>query len=351
MDQVFEKKNGNLDYEYADKFPSYFIPFTATPQEWQTASQKDVLLWYRIVFFVILAATLYVWVIDPLVHFLKKIFCHMVTGTVGDSQGIPFSSVEKIVAYVPLVKYKTEQYICSYVKDIKEANKPCLIRPTPGDIDDLSGYVPLQHQPHVLSVVKYYGDDTTLDDIMEKGKSADSGDHGTVASDEIKPAVVKSPPRKVSFNNDNSTSAAYLAAQDNTRPKYYTNEDGVLEKIICGLPRELAMKIRNKQVNSNEDNEEATPKKEPVDDTRIEAPAPVSPEKSRRRIKRHRGIESKYAQVSRGASNRVRPMPSGDDQIYHRSYNNSTGSFSGTNPIGGSNSNLKPNRVVLKPLF
>lgn len=113
--------------------------------------------------------------IEPLLVFFHRMFFTIKYDDGDGDQGIPFSSLEEASAYVPTVSIDGEEFICAALVDIQPTNKPPMIRCLPGDIENLSAYIPEKHLIHVLPVVKYFGIkdiDITFDDSFRKNYSA-----------------------------------------------------------------------------------------------------------------------------------------------------------------------------------
>lgn len=284
MDNVYLNSDGL--YEKVNKYPSLAI-WTLHKERWHTEGQLQVLPMYYIATFVVVAITLYIWVFDPVVRSIRRLFCYQYA-TLSESQGIPFSSLSEVDAYVPTINHKNEVYLCSYVKDMLAKNKPTLMRSMPDDKDDLSSYVPIQHQPHILSIVKYYGDEVAKSSItgntedIERGGSGEN-DNGNSDSNYPKRLPPLDPSQlenktaqshhyyshnldhindaKGSSNTDTTAAGtavgavAGLAGRDrdfilatDALPRYITNEDGILQRIVTGLPSELVSKIQGKTI-------------------------------------------------------------------------------------------------------
>jgi hypothetical protein len=215
MDNVHLRIDGT--FAAAKKYPHIRI-WLLTSKDWMTEDQASILRMYRITTLLVCLVAFYIWIVDPIMRSLHRLFCYE-DASVGDVQDIAFTSISKTPCYVPTTLFRGEQYLCSYIKDLLPRNRPSLLRAVPGEEDDLSGYVPAEYQPHVLSVVKYYGDPVD-------GNKAELGmglgtDHDTV----IVP------------KDEHETTA---------HAKYVTNAEGVLDVVSNELPEDLLEKIRPK---------------------------------------------------------------------------------------------------------
>lgn len=263
--------NENNEYEKVDKFPPYAIFLFGGVQDWHTDNQQRVLPFYRAGLFVVAVFAIILWIIVPLCRMFRKLFCYVIK-VVGDSQGIPFSSLPKISAYVPITTTPDhEKFIISYTSDMLAKNRPSFIRANPEDRDDLSYYVPSQFQPHVLSIVKYYGNaqDSSSDlALLEKGNLHES---------------------------EEKTGVGY---------RIVSSKIGNLEKIPNSLPEDLERIVRGKVLSERliEDEFDSIPYGDKSDGTLETAQASPSPvklneaerrylkTKSSRRISRHRNV-------------------------------------------------------------
>jgi len=160
MDNAY--KNNDGDYVKIDKYPPYNV-LTYQAQDWHTDSQKSLIQLYKICFIVVAVVTALLWIFIPLYQFVSRMFCKTVYPQ-SDAEGVGFSKLQSVMAYVPLLKVSRERFICSYMEGIQPQNRPVLLRSTPEDKDDLSSYVPIEYQQLVLSIVKHYDDDNNDDD-------------------------------------------------------------------------------------------------------------------------------------------------------------------------------------------
>lgn len=263
MDSVMLQADGS--FAKVDKFPPIQI-WLLSSKHWMGDSQASILRMYRITTLLVCIVAIYIWIIDPIFRSLHKLFCYDVE-SVGDVQDVPFSAIAKTPCYVPTTVFRNEQFLCSYIKDMLPHNKPSMLRASPGEEDDLSGYVPEQYQPHVLSVVKYYGDPA------DDGHTAELG-MGFRGSEEAK--------------RDEAEISAAVASH----ARYVTNADGVLAPVQTEIPIELLDLIR--------------PKSQTVADAE-----PLSPEeRKKRRIKRNFKNTSRSGHIFPSQSlGRIEPLP------------------------------------------
>ncbi|KAJ1440233.1 hypothetical protein B484DRAFT_391394, partial [Ochromonadaceae sp. CCMP2298] len=91
------------------------------PMEWMGIGQKTTLNHYRIATIAAMLVAAFVWIVHPL--------------------DIPYSTL-KTPCYIPTVSYGSEKYLCSDIKNTRQSNWPSLIRPMPGDCDDICHYIP-----------------------------------------------------------------------------------------------------------------------------------------------------------------------------------------------------------------
>lgn len=250
---------------------------------------------YRIATLIVCAVTIYIWIIDPVFRSLHRLFCYDVD-IVGDAQDTPFTATGRTPSYVPTIKFKNELYMCSFIRDLLPRNKPSLLRATPGDLDDLSVYVPLELQPHVLSVVKYYGDPL---DTAEQG----GGGGGLLVRAAVEEGGIPE-----------TTTVGHA--------KYVTDEKNVLELVSNSMPLDLLEKINGKRAEN-------------VD-------PPLSPEERKaRRIKRNinaRSSEPRLFPSQATGRARINPLPAISSE------NRDDG-----RPVSTSLS-AKNNRLVLRPI-
>lgn len=262
MDSVFLRADGA--FSKADKYPHLRI-WLLTSKDWMSEGQASILRMYRITTVLVCLVAIYIWIVDPILASLYKLFCYE-TKVSGDVQDNPFSSISRIPCYVPTTLFRGQQFMCSYVKDMLPRHRPCLLRASPGELDDLSVYVPAQFQPHVLSVVKYYGDPADGGDRAELGA-------GIGAEDD--PAPVPQ--------------TTYATA---SLPRYVTNNENVLAPVAIEMPEDLMDKIRHKTVG--------------------EERGPLSPEeRKKRRIKRNYSVGRSTEMLfpSQMHSRKVEPLP------------------------------------------
>jgi len=229
MDSVYVNSDGN--YEKVDKQAPLNILAT-TPQPWMSTGQREVLPIYRIATIIVILMAIWEWLIDPIIRSFRKLFCREVD-IHGDATDITFTSITKTPAYVPVSTFKKEKYLCSYIKDLLPKNRPRLIRPNKHDIDDLSHYVPRRFQPHVLSIVKFYGDNPD----EEKGEAKE---YGAEADDRVFDKL------------DTNTGYHIEDSATVTHPKYWTNSEGKLAPIVNEVPRELLQKIAGQTIPHHE---------------------------------------------------------------------------------------------------
>lgn len=155
MDSSYEASPG--EFKKVNKYPNPAV-LTYTVQDWHTSSQKALLPVYLIAFYVVLAGLIVTWIVLPLGSFTYRLL-FKIHYPVSDANTTSFDDSKSVKAYVPLLKIGSEKFLCSYVDRIQAAHRPVLIRSIPEDKDDLSSYVPMEHQQKVLSIVKYYDDD------------------------------------------------------------------------------------------------------------------------------------------------------------------------------------------------
>lgn len=222
MDNVYLQLDGT--YAKADKYPPLRL-WLLSSKNWMGSGQAGILRMYRITTVLVCCVAIYVWIIDPVFRSLHRLFCFDVKVS-GDAQDIPFTSVKKLPCYVPTTMYRGEQYLCSYIRDLLPHNKPSLLRACQGEVYDLSLYVPTAYQPHILSVVKYYGDAPDGADTAEQGLGLGAKLDGV----------------KV----EASSHVEDVATVD--LRKYVTNEAGVLSLVSNEMPNDLMEKIRGRSV-------------------------------------------------------------------------------------------------------
>ena len=291
MDQVYVRPDGA--FGWADKYPSLRI-WLLTSKDWMTSGQADVIRMYRITALLVCAVTMYIWIIDPIFRSIHKLFFVSIE-IVGDAQDTPFTAAGKTPAYVPTILFRNELFLCSCIKDLLPRNRPKLLRATEGDLDDLSVYVPRELQPHVLSVVKYYGDPEDVE-------------HGMGAHAESK----------------NQRADAYPDISTVAIPKYVTDQENTLELVAHTMPLDLLEKINGKRA------EDTVP--------------PLSPEERKaRRVKRNLSTRTSDrlfpTQVSGRA--RINPLPPIGSEDFADTGNSRPGSLSASS---------RQNRLVLKPI-
>ncbi|KAJ1426722.1 hypothetical protein B484DRAFT_397468 [Ochromonadaceae sp. CCMP2298] len=221
MDSAYVNSSGA--YEKVRKVPPLNL-FNTQVQPWMGKGQKEVLSSYRVAMIVVICLAAYYWVVDPLLQTFWKLFCRQISVT-GAASDIPFSSIPKTPAYVSTVRDRKDLYFCSYTRDMPDKNKQRLLRPAEGDMDDLSGYVPTEFQPHVLSVVKYYGD---RDEHVRRMLGAAESEVG---------------------KEDSSTGGHLSGSATATHPKYATTSGGTLHAVVTQLPPALAHKIDGQTVS------------------------------------------------------------------------------------------------------
>jgi hypothetical protein len=123
-------KIGDETFRYVSKFPSINI-WQYKIQDWQTSDQQKMLQIYKICTFLILSiAIFYVFVLPFLVEIKKLLFYHL--KFVGSGQGIPFSSVQRIPVYIPIVQ---KCFICSHLIDVLPHHMPEFFRPDENEFD------------------------------------------------------------------------------------------------------------------------------------------------------------------------------------------------------------------------
>jgi hypothetical protein len=269
MDSASPQSDGS--YAKVDKHPDMRI-WLLTSKDWMTEGQASILRPYRITALLVCLVAVYIWIIDPVMRSLFKLFCYE-DKSIGDVQDVPFTAISKTACYVPTTLFRGEQYLCSYIKDMLPRNKPSLLRATPGETDDLSGYVPPQFQAHVLSVVKYYGDPAD-GDKAELGLG--------LGIDLDRPAASRDEPTTANL------------------PRYVTSADNVLAPVAIEMPNDLMEKIRPKTVEASAGSSRGG--------------GPLSPEeRKQRRVKRN--YSSSTSGSSRGGvftqsgSRKVEPLP------------------------------------------
>ena len=155
MDSSYQSSPGV--FKKVNKFPSPAV-FTYRVQDWHTSSQKTLLPVYLIAYYVVMAGLIVTWVVLPLASATYRFFFKMKYSTSDDNNPTSFEKSMSVKAYVPLLKIGSEKFLCSYVERIQPTHRPMLVRSIPEDKDDLSSYVPIEHQQRVLSIVKYYDD-------------------------------------------------------------------------------------------------------------------------------------------------------------------------------------------------
>ncbi len=216
MDEAYW--NPNLQqYQKVDKYPSIsaMLSFSrgsntdnnddttsVSSLDWQTAEQQHVFLIYKITFYFIAAIVVVSWLLIPLYHYLHRTFFYTLE-LVGNSQQIPFSDIAQITVYEPLITTtfhgESKVYLCSYTKEMLQQHRPPLLHlnstfkrvnsrrrfgkeEEDDDNVDLSDYVMEEKQKHVLSVVKFYGDEMAELGLNEQGQPQDRDDDSIVDS-------------------------------------------------------------------------------------------------------------------------------------------------------------------------
>jgi hypothetical protein len=178
MDEAYW--NPNLaQYERVNKYPtiSNMLTFSSSSDReslyWQTEEQNRVFLIYKVTFCLIACFVFIAWILIPGSRYLYQTFCYALD-LVGDAQGIPFSDIAQITAYEPLISAKAhgvdKTYLCSYTREMLSQHRPPIFSENnETDVEtrvDLSVYIPDDKQKHVLSIVKYYGDE-----LVELGRT------------------------------------------------------------------------------------------------------------------------------------------------------------------------------------
>jgi hypothetical protein len=155
MDQTYIHSNTG-EVEKVDKYPSWNVFRLTISQEWQSKVQKDALVYYYIGMILVFMLVLYVWIIVPFGSAIYRMFCYNLK-VIGDSQGIPFSSLtNNITVYEPVYPYRETHFLCSHLINVKQQHRPTFITAYDDENHDISAYIPPIHKPHVLSIVKYY---------------------------------------------------------------------------------------------------------------------------------------------------------------------------------------------------
>lgn len=154
MDQTYILDDGTITK--VDKYPTYAI-WTLGTEPWQTQGQQLGLRAYQIATLIVVIFTLYTWVLYPAYCWVLNMFFTNLK-VVGQTQGLGFSELDHITVYEPLVIHGQRRYQCSCSMDMLPRHRP-FVHSEAEDSGDLSVYVPEMHRKHVLSVVKYYGDE------------------------------------------------------------------------------------------------------------------------------------------------------------------------------------------------
>lgn len=276
--------------EKVDKFPAYQIWRLSHDMPWQSEAQRRGLLIYQLGTLVVVAITVYTWILLPLFGWLRNLCCRNLKVVGEAQQGAAFSSLDRAVIYEPTVSHLGKQYRCSHVVDVPENVRPFVekesaeqqrrryqqqqqqMKPsmntnaslslsleTPQsillDAGDLAHYVPAIHRADVLTVVKYYGDERQAEEGGFKGhddaaamrqqqqqvaRTADTGDN-----EELQ--MLRSPPETPVDSSYNGYSNVHGSSVRGGAPnrqrdfQYVTKADGTLVKVpINFAPRSLS---------------------------------------------------------------------------------------------------------------
>jgi hypothetical protein len=175
MDDVYW--NGT-SFEVVDKSPPYNF-LTIQIQPWMSDGQKHIFYSYKTLLILVCLTTLHILILQPFGQWMFTFLCKSIR-IAGETDSMKFSSVESIRIYYPMLRYRDEQYLCSFAKNVLPRHRPVLIDSNNIMKDDLSVYVPVDIQKKVLSIVQYFGVDPIVQ--YEEKKIIDVDDLQTLAS-------------------------------------------------------------------------------------------------------------------------------------------------------------------------
>ena len=149
----------NDSFVMVDKSPPINI-FMASSQDWQTSLQSRYFYIYRTFMCCILVATIFAIFAEPLYEFWTKIFRNVSWVSDQAKPGLlPYSKVDNISAYCPTVNCNGERFIICDVGNMLKRHFPKTTQFYPDEDSNIGNFIPEKDRPHVLSVVKWYGDE------------------------------------------------------------------------------------------------------------------------------------------------------------------------------------------------
>jgi hypothetical protein len=143
-------------YTYADKYPGFYV-FSLQTQSWMSDSQKLIFPIYKAATVATIALVLFVGVIIPCYkYFYRMLFKTVEEITDKAITEIPYSSVDRILGYIPQAGEGTNTVLNASVEGVRADHLPLASY----EFDDIGGnlvnIVPTKFVPYVMNVVKQY---------------------------------------------------------------------------------------------------------------------------------------------------------------------------------------------------
>eukprot|EP01038_Epipyxis_sp_PR26KG_P004353 gene4353-6158_t len=126
MDEAYYDSS-TQQYSKVNKFPSYEV-WSYTVQPWHNEEQKRMLIPYKVCFLIVVCISLYFVIILPAYKYLSTLLCYEDVTATAMSQGVRFTDVAGIKAYIPIHTDKLKQrHLSSLLVNVKEKHIPSLV--------------------------------------------------------------------------------------------------------------------------------------------------------------------------------------------------------------------------------
>lgn len=157
MDEVYRNSEG--DFEKVDKNANILPLWRFRQKEWQSHAQWQSVLYYIYAFYACLGYCLVVFLIGA----IKNVVASMTAPSIQCSNQTPYSAVESIMTYCPVIRYGPESFVAADTRHMLRRHRPDTL-----DLYDAAGedkefnladYLTDKMVQKHMSLVKWYGRD------------------------------------------------------------------------------------------------------------------------------------------------------------------------------------------------
>ena len=157
MDEVYREENG--EFERANKEFPVLPLWRLRKKEWQTDTQWRAVRYYIIAVYVVAGFCVLIFLFDV----LEKIIASFTLPSIECNNQTPFSSVDSIVTYCPVLRYGPESFLAADTRYMLPRHRPDTIDLFDAASDDgefnLADYLSHKTVRRTMSIVKWYGGD------------------------------------------------------------------------------------------------------------------------------------------------------------------------------------------------